>query len=130
MMLDELEMKRLLSLIEVEKDKVRRSGANIQCTLNLKAEQVMLRIDSKPVARFMLTFTAENHIYLHPINFTYPFRGHSEESINDMREQLANFDIENWDSQTQYDVALDGTYGWNNCSDEEVIDNYNEYFGE
>jgi len=130
MRINELEMKRLLALIEIEKDKVRQPGTDILCFIDFRSEQVTLYRNSKRVGKYLINLGRHSEAFLQPINFTYPFRGHGEESIYDMRERLAEYDADNWDGQSRYETALDGTYGWNNISDNEVIDTYNEYFGD
>ena len=43
------------------------------------------------------------------------------------REPLAMDDADNWGFMTTYDVALEGCTGYNNMTDEEVSQLYNDF---
>lgn len=53
---------------------------------------------------------------------------YTTEQIEKMRGLLANRDIEQSDDGTLFDVFMEGCPGWNNFTNDFVVDQFKEYF--
>ena len=55
---------------------------------------------------------------------------YTKEQMEDMREMLAQRDIEAWDERDIYDVAMDGCVGYKNMPDKECVEQYENIWGD
>jgi hypothetical protein len=54
---------------------------------------------------------------------------YTEEQMEDMREMLAQRDMEAWGERDIYDVAMDGCVGYKNMPDNECVEHYEGIWG-
>jgi len=55
---------------------------------------------------------------------------YTKEQINEMREKLAELTLDISDSSTFYDVLMEGCRGYNNIDDSEIVEEFENAFGD
>ncbi len=55
---------------------------------------------------------------------------YTDDQLNTMRTKLALHEVENMEDDSLFDILMQGCTGWNNMSDEEVVEHFDTVFGD